>query len=528
MKTNHSSPNSTRGSVLLVSLIFSAVIAISIASFLTLATQATQISYRTYDLGVAMNIAETGLERAMWSINRANAGGSNPWAGWTKDTAAGADYYKRSFDLGTFQGGATAVVKIYAKDTSTVPVIYARAIVTPPSGNAIEKWIQVSLARRSSVAAGVGGLGKKGITANGNNVEFASWDSDPDDNPSTPYIPYSASVKNDKMTLATLELDATLNSGQADVNGSAAVGSSSLSAIKVGTQGFIGPFGTPNGTIDPGSVSTDFSTDLSVKPAPAATYTSLGSINSNTTLPRGGDTPNADGVYYYTASGISLTNKTLEITAGANVVINMDSTLASVSVGGGSGAIDIKGTKNPATGVVTAGSLQLYTAGNVDIGGNGAGNTVSWTETTNTTVSVGVRTRVGNKWVTTYHDEVVTATSTITQPGQPKSFEIYGTRTDAQVTNSGNQLFKIHGNGNLSAVVYAPNADIQAKGGGNAGFIYGSLVGNTLLFTGNDAFYFDESLSDLIGGGASRFGIDSWREYVGYADRVALGSLMDF
>jgi hypothetical protein len=331
------------------------------------------------------------------------------------------------------------------------------------------------------------------------------------------------------MTLATLEIDATLNSGQADVNGSAAVGSSSLSAIQVGTQGYIGPFGTTSGTIDPDSVSTDFSTDLSIKAAPTATYTSLNSISNDITLPRGGDTPNADGVYYYTASSISLTNKVLEVAVGAKVVIKMDSTLADLSVGGGSGAINIKGTKNPATGVITTGSLQIYTAGNINIGGQGAGNTVSWTETTDTTVSVPSRIRVGNKWVTVYTDTVVSATQTITQPGQPKSFEIYGTRTDEQVkAGSGYQNFKVHGNGNLSAVVYAPNADIEAKGGGNAGYIYGSLVGNTLLFTGNDAFYVDESLSDMIGGGDSRFGIDSWREYVGYADRVALASLMNF
>lgn len=540
MKTRHI--HNARGSVLIVCLIFSAIIAISIASFLSLATNATRISYRTFNLGVAMNVAETGLERTVWAINAAKDGNSAAWDGWTKDSA-GSDYYKRSFDLGAFDGGATAVVKIYAKDTSTTPVVFARSIITPPDGPTIEKWIQVKLARRSSTAGGVGGLGKQGITANGANVEFASWNSDPDKNDATPYIPFSESVKNDNTKLATLKIEADLDSGNAKVNGSAAVGSKSLEDIKVGSQGYIGPFGTPVGTKDPDSVSTDFSADLDIIPAPTTTknssgttvnitYTGLGPINTTTTLPRTGDTPNADGVYYYTAGSISLNNEILEIKDGYDVVITISNALDDISVGGGSGGININGTKDTTTGTITTGSLKIYTAGDVDIGGQGVANQVSWTETTTTTQTVSSRVRAadGRGWTTVYSTVEVAASETVTQSGQPKDFQIYGTRTDEQVAASGDkfQSFKIHGNGNLSAVVYAPNADIEAKGGGTDGFIYGSLVGNTLTFTGNDAFYYDESLADLNALSYSRFGIDSWIEYITAEKRATLASLMDF
>ncbi|MFH1496912.1 MAG: hypothetical protein ABII82_03710 [Verrucomicrobiota bacterium] len=523
MQTHSRHPRARRGSVLLVSLIFSAIIAISIGSFLKLATNATRTSYRTYDLGVAMNIAETGLERAMWSINRANAGLGGAWNGWTL-VSAGDDDYRRSFDLGTFENGATGTVKIYARDTSSTPVLIARAIVTPTQGRPIEKWITVSLARRTGRA--IGGLGRRGIYASGNNVEFASWNSDPDNDPSTPYVPFSDSVKNDQASIATLELDAELNSGQADVNGSAAVGSNNTNSVKIGPQGYIGPFGTPNGTIAPGAVSTDFSTDLTVESAPAATYTNLGTVNNDLTLPRGGDTPAADGIYYYDADGISLNNKELVVAAGADVVIRLDNVLDDISVGGGDGGIVVEGEKDPDTNVITAGTLKIYTAGDISIAGKGAANRVSWTETTTTTQTVTTRVRVGNKWVNQESTQEVVSTETITQVGQPKNFHIYGTRTNEQVDVSGYQDFNISGNGSLSGIVYAPNADISAKGGGNAGFVMGSLVGNTLTFTGNDGFYYDESLSDDTSGG--RFGIDSWREYVSYADRATFGPLMDF
>lgn len=524
MKTIPSRTCSRRGSVLLVSLLFSAIIAISIGSFLQLASNATKISYRTYDLGVAMNIAETGLERAMWSINRDADGTAGAWDGWTL-VNAGDDDYRRSFDLGAFENGTTGTVKIYAKDTASTPVLIARAIVTPTLGQPIEKWITVSLARRSSRA--VGGLGKKGIYASGNNVEFGSWDSDPDDDPSTPYVPFSEAVKNDKMTLATLEIDAELNSGQADVNGSAAVGSSSASAVKIGTQGYIGPFGTPKGTIAAGAVSTDFSTDLTVESAPTdVSYANLGTIDTDTTLPRGGDTA-VDGVYYYDVDGINLNNKVLTISPGYDVVFKIDNVLEDISVGGGSGGINIQGSKDPTTGALTTSSLKIYTAGNVNIGGQGSANEISWTETTTTTQTVKKRVlQADGKYRNVEVTEEIAASTVITQAGQPNNFQIYGTRTNEQVDVSGYQTFKVSGNGSLSGVVYAPNADIEAKGGGNAGFIYGSLVGNSLKFTGNDAFYYDESLSDDTSEG--RFGIDSWREYVSYADRATYGSLMNF
>ena len=90
-----------------------------------------------------------------------------------------------------------------------------------------------------------------------------------------------------------------------------------------------------------------------------------------------------------------------------------------------------------------------------------------------------------------------------------------GADADAFVGAYRNTL-TVSGNGSMSAVVYAPNADISAKGGGNSGFMMGSLVGYSLKFTGNDCFYYDESLGDDDDG--SRLAIDEWDEIVAYVD----------
>lgn len=597
-----------RGSVLLVAMIFSLVIAISLVSFLRLSTNAARLSYRTYYLGVAMNIAESGLEQAMWELN--NDAGT--WTGWTVPTGA-PTAHRRSFDLGSVEGGATAVVKVYAQNAvgSTPPFIIARAIVTPPIGSPIEKWVKVTLDKNTR--ASVGGLGKEGIVSKGNNVVMGSWNSNPDKDDSTPYVPFSAAVMDDNMALATLAFDASIASGNADINGKAAVGGGSLDAIQVGAQGYIGPFGTALGTKDPGSVSTNFSTDLDIVAAPAATYTSLGSINNNLALPRPGDLPNADGIYYYSASQISLTNKTLAIIPGSEVVIHVPKSVGdTVTVGGGSGEIVVGGTlsTNTVTGVTsyTPASLKIYTDGDIKISGQGSANLVTVqnytpakpntllpvTTTVKTTTVIANVTKVFGKgqqkntvigWnyqntvttVTTVGSDPATTsvngpttyqvliasggteptpgttvtntsstttlfngtpestTTVATQAGPPVAFQIFGTRTDEDVETYGVQTFAISGNGNLSAIVYAPNAAISAKGGGNSGFMYGSLVGHTLEFTGNDCFYYDESLGDLDEG--SRLGIQNWDELVSTNDRSAtisnassttFKSLMDF
>src|SRR4051812_13002715 len=98
-----------RGSVLIVALIFAAAIAISLASYLRLASTASKISYRSHYAGVAMNAAESGLEQAMWSINKQKVANASAWTGW--DTTSGITA-RRTFALGTVSGGGVVTVKV--------------------------------------------------------------------------------------------------------------------------------------------------------------------------------------------------------------------------------------------------------------------------------------------------------------------------------------------------------------------------------------------------------------------------------
>lgn len=90
--------------------------------------------------------------------------------------------------------------------------------------------------------------------------------------------------------------------------------------------------------------------------------------------------------------------------------------------------------------------------------------------------------------------------------GKPANLQVFGTNT-----TEGGKDINISGNGQLSAVVYAPNANVNMNGGGSAGHVYGSVVGYNVTFNGGTHFSYDEALSDynLDDGG---YGVDDWVE----------------
>src|SRR6188508_15451 len=88
MKT--SSPfRSERGSLLIVAMLLSAIIAIALTSYLRLTRSSLTISNRALYNNAAMNLAENGLEEAMYSINKKVADNTYDWTvKWNTDGTA--------------------------------------------------------------------------------------------------------------------------------------------------------------------------------------------------------------------------------------------------------------------------------------------------------------------------------------------------------------------------------------------------------------------------------------------------------
>src|SRR5687768_4155058 len=112
MKLTPSRIHSRRGSVLIVALLFSGAIGISLATYLRLSRTTHVVSNRAFYNNAAMNVAEQGLEEAMYSVNKNVALSTYDWAaaGWT---LASGDA-KREWTTGvTLSQGATASFRVY-------------------------------------------------------------------------------------------------------------------------------------------------------------------------------------------------------------------------------------------------------------------------------------------------------------------------------------------------------------------------------------------------------------------------------
>jgi len=459
----------SRGSVLIVSMIMSAVIGISLVSYMQLGRTSLVISNNALYNNAAMNLAENGLEEAMFSIN---SPGHN-WAanGWT---VSAGNAYRQLPSSGTyaFDQGVTGTVRVYVYGyNGSLPRAVSRSTVNLPGGRTVQKWVEVQLRKTSKFANGL--VAKDSITFKGNNASVDSWHSkkNNDGSPRGAPVGYSAGVRKDNGSVGSVSIDADAILVQnADIWGYAATGGAMPS---VGAQGLIGPFGTPANTINPDRVSTDFSASFDAVVAPVTTNYNLGGIGASLNLPRAGDVPHTDGVYYYEATEISFNNRVLAVQkraaaeASPKVVIKLTNTATSINIGGGSGEIRIE----------TGANLEIYAPGDIKIAGNGIMNGGTTAGTANL----------------------------------PENFQIWGTKT------TGVQSIDIKGNGVISALVYAPQGSVKINGNGD---VLGSVVANDITLVGNAAFHYDESLADF--GGNNPFRVSLWREITTAADRAAL------
>jgi hypothetical protein len=488
-----------RGSVLITALLFAAIIAISLGSYIQLALSSAKLANRSFYANAGMNLADTGLEQSLWSLNNsswtgtagfvARSGHAGQWQGTFPSTST---YYQ-------FSHGVRGQVKVWVDTATGTPHAVAQATVTLGNGSTVVKMAEAYMQKRSYFANGL--VAKNTITFSGNNAAVDSWDSgyDPAHPLNTP-IAYigSGPLKNsrDHGQVGSLSVNVgAIGVNNADINGFVAIGSASLSGVSVGPQGFVGPYGTPNGTIDTSHVTYDFTTSFPDVSAPSSGITqsyTIAAIGSSITLPRAADAASSDGKYYYYVPSISLSGNGTTLSIGgssAKVVIILTAASGnSVSISGHGGIA-----------IPTGSSLAMYTSANVAIAGNGVANG-------------------------TYN--AAQALSASNTPNQPIAFQLYGTRSEAQVATSGKQNFSISGNGVLSGIVYAPNADVSMNGGGNSGQVLGAMVADTVSLTGNSVFHYDESLSKF--GSSNLWAVTKWRELTTTSDRNAYAAQLAF
>lgn len=485
MKLTPSRFHSRRGSVLIVALLFSGAIGISLATYLRMSRTTHVVSNRAFYNNAAMNIAEQGLEEAMYSVNKSVALSTYDWAGWTLASGDAKREWTTNVNLSQ---GTTATFRVYmynyalANPAPKVVISRARVTLKGPNSTPVEKWIQVTLKKTSKFANGL--VAKTRIDFNGNNASVDSWNSDPN-KPSTGIVAYStnAGVRRANGSVACNELVSVQN---ADVFGYVATGGTSP---PVSSNGMItGDFNATGGTKDLARVDTNFNTSMDPVTAPTVYYTTdrvahnvvwsqftrAPSAPSDTTIPAGTTLPRTsgptidpvsyDGKYYIKADSANFNNAALNI--GDKVVLWLTNSATAIDIGGGTGELIIS----------SGASLEAYGSGTFRVTGQG----------------------------------ILNGGTTLTTVNQPINCQFYGTKTSLS------QIIDIKGQGVLSALVYAPFGTVRLNGDTD---VCGSIVANDITVVGNASFHYDESLADF--GVDSPYRLSNWKELTTMADRTA-------
>jgi len=345
-----------RGAFLIVAMVFAATIAIVLGSYLSLGRTSLKLAHRSFFANDATNLAEAGLEEAIYCFNQMGNGvaPATAWAGWTF-SGTNAMYTLPPFNR---DQNAVGVVKVYVKgyDGSTAaPTVYSQAIITPFDGGVpVVRTLQVAL-KQNPGAFGLVAL--NGLTLN--NTTFAdSFDSNPTNSPTGPWVTYSSGIAHAKTRVVVLAGSVSITNGK--INGDLFLGAgvTSPAASKV-----------------TGAITKPYTMTFPMPAYPTAASVSQ-SYNLGAaipaTLPAAGNQPAADGRYYYFCSGATIGSTT--ITSGRNVII----------VGTNTGMTTGLTVQNLATCVIYMDKTLVLAANKTINSSNWAGSLQVYTTTTST------------------------------------------------------------------------------------------------------------------------------------------------
>ena len=423
-------------------MIFAGIMALMAAYFLKHASTEAMLATRSYFNSTAMNLAEAGIDEAMLDINNANIGTATGWRAATDNAASwvklinGTNNPNYRFGSGT--GHIFVRVDAWTANTAATVTVTSVGQVTMLNAAAVNRQLVVKVGKRAAQPAGL--LSKGAITFNGN-VEIDAYDS-------LVGVPNNPANRSDQVVVATTSATATVAvGGNAEVYGFVATGGVQPT---VGTNGRIyGPTTGSGVKIDPTRVRNDFIENIPNPSAPTGTPINLGAITGSVTLPRTGDTPQANGRYLYTdaSGGMDLGGSTtltingpVDIVVVANLQMNSHGKILLTTAGGAQPSVNI------------------YAYADVQIGGDGLQNTTN----------------------------------------VPAKAHIY---------SMGTGEVHLNGNADFTGVIYAPNSAVHLNGNGN---INGAVVGNSVKFNGNAKLHYDVQLGGTAA--SPYYAVKSWIE----------------
>lgn len=334
-----------RGSVLLSALCIAAVLAVAVTSYLAVCQRTLELSTRSLQSAHSITLAESGIEEALWSLNK------NEWSGWT---IVGKQATKTvgGFDFGSGLTGSIVLSVANYDGTTGTRTLTVTGTTTRPDGTAVSRTLTSTATRAplfvNALAATTGAVRFSAATTA---TLIDSYDSS-----LGPYASQTPGFSAIISAGSTATTSATVQLTNAQIRGYVATVATGPS-YSIGAT-VKGPNSSLFTRIDSSRISTSpYQPIFDITPA-TGTGTSLSS-DSNLTL----GTPGASAPSIYYASSIDLRGNT-SITIDGPVRLVVSGNFWIGREGGGSPQITV--TEN--------GSVEIFVGGDVSIRGNGISN----------------------------------------------------------------------------------------------------------------------------------------------------------
>ncbi len=344
-------PTSQRGVALLAAMCFSLVLVIALGSYITVCYRSLQMSTRNMNSSHSVELAETGMEEALWALNKAT------WTGWAIDsttatkTLTGFDY-----DNGA-TGSASLTVTNYDGSLAGVSrTVTVTGTTTLGDGTTNSRTLSSTSAQAPlfvNAVAGASSSSGRVRFRSGGTVD--SYDSSTDPNATT--LGYSAIVASNYVTTSTAPVQ-MLNiqiRGYVATPSTSIAPSFSTSAKLIGSAAAVSAaYQAPtNASVDIRRFSTSPYQPLFDQVTPTGTATVLPSGTSTI------GTAGAASPTLYSSTGVALSGSQT-LTIDGPVVLNITG--------------DLSISSSAKIVITTNGSLEIHLSGDLALGGSGIQN----------------------------------------------------------------------------------------------------------------------------------------------------------
>ena len=384
-----------RGSVVLVALCLTVVLGVVVVGYVAVCARTMEMSNRSFCTTSSVQLAEIGMDEALWSLNQALNTSGYTWPGW--DLPSGNTITKMLTGFTTNQGipGSVSITVDNYNTTdpfNTPPTITATATLTMPDGIPIQKQLKATVKPAALFSNAVGAVDlilnpSVCFASSSGGTTVDSYDSIPTAPNNGIYTswPYADPSKVNRSHLAIVS-GSHLNIQNAVILGYATT-ANSTNETPLFTNGTVTSLTSTGATstfpaIDFSRISNNanqYAFDIITPTGAGTTAINASDLISKTSGGQLGTSGSSTPSIYHVSGDLSLLSSTDNLIINGPVSIDVSGNLTIQ----GSARIVVKKGHSPDLD----GSAQIYVAGSLNIGGGGGGGgSVYVTDSTNETI----------------------------------------------------------------------------------------------------------------------------------------------